>query len=149
MSIIIIFVALHTFHTILLFFHYILQQNSLKRELAPIETSRSECIPVARELESNLLRPPGAWSSFEILASASKDMVSSKFLLISVSSSRLLSPPFVKAGGGGGGIKTHTSVCPSVRPSVTKTLTWLISSAVLMTERGYLACMILVSSPFN
>ena len=41
------------------------------------------------------------------------------------------------------------SVCPSVCLSVTKTLTWLISSDVLMIEHWYLACMIVVSSPFN
>ena len=40
------------------------------------------------------------------------------------------------------------SVCLSVSPSVTKTLTWLISSEVLMIEHWYLACMILVTSPF-
>ena len=44
------------------------------------------------------------------------------------------------------------SVCQSVRlsvsPSVTKTLTWLISFEVLMIEHWYLACMILVTSPF-
>ena len=49
-------------------------------------------------------------------------------------------------------IKTHSSVCLSVRPSVhlsvTKTLTWLISSEVLMIEHWYLACMILVTGPF-
>ena len=37
-----------------------------------------------------------------------------------------------------GDIKSHSSVCPSVRlsvrPSLTKTLTWLISSEVLMIE---------------
>ena len=58
-------------------------------------------------------------------------------------------PPFTKAGG----IKTHSSVgpslCPSVRPSVTKTLTLLISSEVLMIEHWYFSCMILVTSPFN
>ena len=56
--------------------------------------------------------------------------------------------PFAKAGD----IKTHSSVRLSVRlsvsPSVTKTLTWLISSEVLMIEHWYLACMILVTSPF-
>ena len=40
------------------------------------------------------------------------------------------------------------SVHLSVRLSVTKTLTWLISSEVLMIEHWYLACMILVTSPF-
>ena len=60
-------------------------------------------------------------------------------------------PPFTKAGD----IKTHMlpsvllSVRPSVRLSVTKTLTLLISSAVLMIEHWYLACIILVTSPFN
>ena len=39
------------------------------------------------------------------------------------------------------------SVCQSVRLSVTKTLTWLMSSEVLMIEHWYLACMILVTSP--
>ena len=34
-------------------------------------------------------------------------------------------------------------------PSVTKTLTFLICSEVLMIEHWYLACMILVTSPFN
>ena len=38
----------------------------------------------------------------------------------------------------------HSSVCPSQ-----KTLTWLISSEVLMIEHWYLACMILVTNPFN
>ena len=33
-----------------------------------------------------------------------------------------------------------------IRPSVTKTFTWLISSEVLMMVHWYLACMILVSS---
>ena len=48
--------------------------------------------------------------------------------------------PFAKVGD----IKTHSSVCPSV----TKTLTWLIFSEVLMIEhKWYLACMILVTSP--
>ena len=59
--------------------------------------------------------------------------------------SSFLSPPFAKAGD----IKTHSSVRPSVRLSVTKTLTWLISSEVFMIEHWYLACMILVTSPFN
>ena len=57
-------------------------------------------------------------------------------------------PPFGKSGD----IKTHSSVCLSVSPSVslsvTKTLTWLISSEVLMIEHWYLAYMILVTSPF-
>ena len=57
-------------------------------------------------------------------------------------------PPFAKAGD----IKTHSSVSLSVRlsvsSSVTKTLTWLISFEVLMIEHWYLACMILVTSPF-
>ena len=60
-------------------------------------------------------------------------------------------PPFAKAGD----LKTHSSrpsvcqsVCLSVSPSVTKTLTWLIPSEVLMIEHWYLACMILVTSPF-
>ena len=56
-----------------------------------------------------------------------------------------------------GDIKSHSSVCLSVRPSVppsvrlsvTKTLTWLISSEVLKIEHWYLACMILVTSPFK
>ena len=54
-------------------------------------------------------------------------------------------PPFAKAGD----IKTHLSVHLSVPLSVTKTLTWLISSEVLTIEHWYLACMILVTSPFN
>ena len=41
------------------------------------------------------------------------------------------------------------SVPLSVCPSVTKTLTLLISSEVLMIEHWYLASMILVTSPFN
>ena len=41
------------------------------------------------------------------------------------------------------------SVLPSLRLSVTKTLTWLISSEVLKIEHWYLACMILVTSPFK
>ena len=40
------------------------------------------------------------------------------------------------------------SVPLSVRPSVTKTLTWFISSEVLMIEHWYMACMIIVTSPF-
>ena len=52
-----------------------------------------------------------------------------------------------------GDIKTPSSVCPSlcpsVRLSVTKTLTWLISSEVLKIEHWYLACMVLVTNPFN
>ena len=40
------------------------------------------------------------------------------------------------------------SVRQSVSPSVTKTLTWLISFEVLMIEHWYLACMNLVTSPF-
>ena len=59
----------------------------------------------------------------------------------------LLSPAFRESGGHLK--KTHSSVCLSVRPSVTKTLTLLISSEVLMIEHWYLACMILVTSPFN
>ena len=42
-------------------------------------------------------------------------------------------------------IKTHSSI----RLSVTKTLTWFISSEVLMIEHWYLACMILVTSPLH
>ena len=45
-------------------------------------------------------------------------------------------------------LSVSPSVRPSVRLSVTKTLTWLISSEVLMIEHWYLACMILVTSPF-
>ena len=46
-------------------------------------------------------------------------------------------------------IDIRPSVCPPVCLSVTKTLTWLISCEVLMKEHyWYLACMILVSSPF-
>ena len=52
-----------------------------------------------------------------------------------------------------GDIKSHSSVCLSVPLSVplsvTKTLTWLISSEVLKVEHWYLACMILVRSPFK
>ena len=55
----------------------------------------------------------------------------------------------VKAGD----IKTNSSICPSlclsIRLSVTKTLTWLISSEVLKIEHWCLACMVLVTSPFN
>ena len=51
-----------------------------------------------------------------------------------------------------GDIKSHSSVCPSLClslcPSVTKTLTWLISSEVLKIEHWYLAWIILVTSPF-
>ena len=54
-------------------------------------------------------------------------------------------PPFAKAGD----IKTHWSLCLSVPLSATKTLIWLISSEVLMIEHWYLACMFLVTSPFN
>ena len=50
-------------------------------------------------------------------------------------------PPFAKAGDN----KTNSSVCMSV----TKTLTWFKSSEILMTEHWYLACMILVTSPYN
>ena len=39
------------------------------------------------------------------------------------------------------------SVRLSVFPSVTNTLTWLISSEVLMIDHWYLACFILVTSP--
>ena len=53
----------------------------------------------------------------------------------------LLSPAFRESED----IKTHSSV-PLF---VTKTLTWLISSEVLMIEHLYLACMILVTSPFK
>ena len=59
-----------------------------------------------------------------------------------------LPPAFRESGN----IKTHSSVClflcPSVRLSVTKTLTWFISSEVLMIEHWYLACMINVTNPF-
>ena len=51
----------------------------------------------------------------------------------------LLSPSFAKAGD----IKTHSSVRLSVCHK-----NWLISSEVLMIEHWYLACMILVTSPF-
>ena len=51
-------------------------------------------------------------------------------------------PPFAKAG-------ELNLIRPSVPLSVTKTLTWLISSEVLMIEHWYLACMILVTGPFN
>ena len=54
-------------------------------------------------------------------------------------------PPFAKAGH----IKTHSSVRLSLCLSVTKTLTWLISFEILMIEHWYLACTILVTSPFN
>ena len=56
-------------------------------------------------------------------------------------------PPFAKAGD----IKNHSSICPSVclSVSVTKTLTWLISSDVLMIEHWYLACKIFVTSPLH
>ena len=51
-----------------------------------------------------------------------------------------------------GDIKSHSSVRPSLPPSVrlsvTKTLTWLISFEVLMIEHWYLTCMIIVTSPF-
>ena len=60
------------------------------------------------------------------------DLASLKFLYCT--------PPFAKAGD----IKTHSSVCLSV----TKTLTWLITSEVFMIEHWYLACMIIVTSPF-
>ena len=60
------------------------------------------------------------------------------------------SPAFCESGGTFKRISP--SVCQLVRPSVrlpvTKTLTWLISSEVLMIEHWYLACMILVTSPF-
>ena len=46
-------------------------------------------------------------------------------------------------------IKSHSSVCPSVCLSVTKTLSWLISSVVLKIEYWYLACMILVTRLFH
>ena len=42
----------------------------------------------------------------------------------------------------------NSFVCPSVC-SVTKTLTWLISSEVLMMENWYLTCILLVTCPFN
>ena len=48
---------------------------------------------------------------------------------------------------------TFKLICPSVPLSVclsvTKSLTWLISSEILMIWYWYLACMILVTSPFN
>ena len=47
-----------------------------------------------------------------------------------------------------GDIKTHSSFSQSVCPSVTKTLTWLISSEVFMIEHWYVACMVLVTSLF-
>ena len=47
-----------------------------------------------------------------------------------------------------GNIKTHASV-RRICLFVTKTLTWLIFSAVLMIEHWYLACMILVTSLIN
>ena len=40
------------------------------------------------------------------------------------------------------------SVCPSICQSQ-KTLNWPISSEVLVIEHWYLACMILVTNPFN
>ena len=49
-------------------------------------------------------------------------------------------PPLAKAG-------TLKLIRPSVRP--TKTLTWFIFSEVLMIGHWYLACLILVTSPFN
>ena len=53
-----------------------------------------------------------------------------------------------------GDIKSHSSVCLSVRPSLCpsvchKTLTLLIFSEVLIIEHWYLACTILVTSPFH
>ena len=48
-----------------------------------------------------------------------------------------------------GNIEIYSSICQSLYLSVTKTLTWLISSEVLMIERWYLACMIIETSPFN
>ena len=54
-------------------------------------------------------------------------------------------PCEVKAGD----IKTHSSIHLSVCLSVTKTLTWLISYEVSVIEHWYLACKILVTSPFN
>ena len=47
-----------------------------------------------------------------------------------------------------GTLKKNSFVHLSVRASVTKTLTWLISSEVFMIDYWYLACMILVTSPF-
>ena len=58
----------------------------------------------------------------------------------------LFCPPLSRKQGD---IKSHSSVRPSVRPSVTKTLTWLISSEVLKIEHWYLACMVLVTSLFK
>ena len=49
--------------------------------------------------------------------------------------------PLAKSGD----IKTRLSLCPSV----TKILTWIISSDVLMIKHWYLACVILVASPFH
>ena len=65
-----------------------------------------------------------------------------------------LSPTFAKASRCVGtlnliGPSVCLSVPLSVRPSVTKTLTLHISSEVLMIEHWYLACMILVTSPFH
>ena len=57
----------------------------------------------------------------------------------------LLYPPFAKAWD----IKTHSSVCLPFSPPVTNTLTFLISSEVLMIDHWYLAFMIIVTCPFN
>ena len=47
-----------------------------------------------------------------------------------------------------GDIKSHSSVCLSVRLSVTKTLTLAITFALLQVELWYLACVFIVTLPF-
>ena len=48
-----------------------------------------------------------------------------------------------------GDIKSHSFVCPSVFPSVTKTLTLAITFALLQIKLWYLACVFLVTRPFQ
>ena len=47
-----------------------------------------------------------------------------------------------------GDIKSHSSVCLSVRLSVTKTLTMAITFALLQVDLWYLACVLFVRRPF-
>ena len=48
-----------------------------------------------------------------------------------------------------GDIKSHSSIRPSVRLSVTKTLTLAITFALLQVELSYLACVFFVTRPFR
>ena len=56
-----------------------------------------------------------------------------------------LSPAFTKRGD----IKSHSSVRPPIRLSITKTLTLAITFALLQVELRYLACVFFVTRPFR